>query len=64
MFNPSAYEEVEKRHKRLKFLKLILRKRFLLGRALNDVGPVKIYRAKDKLVTDKTNELTDNYFFG
>jgi hypothetical protein len=62
--NPYYYEEVERNHKKLVFLRFILRKRFLIGRALKDDGPVKIFRAKDKIVADKTNELTDNYFFG
>ena len=62
--NPYYFEEVERNNKKFVFLRFILRKRFLIGRKLNGDGPVKIFKGKDKIISNKTNELTDNYFFG
>ena len=62
--NPYYFEEVERNNKKTVFLRLILGKRILNGQKLKGDEPVKIFKGKDKIISDKTNELTDNYFFG
>jgi hypothetical protein len=67
-FKPYNYDMIERMRKRYKFISVLKKKRFQLGRMNNkSIGPVKIIKVemkKKNVLPFNSNELNDNFFFG